>query len=64
MNEDLYSSKEIASIPIDIENTTIGREISSLVNCVSGIDTLQPYGFVSLRVIIKMANVLMFKHDI
>jgi hypothetical protein len=40
LNEELYSSKMVKEIPIDIENTFIGREMSCLIECISGLETI------------------------
>lgn len=46
-------------IPIDIENTEIGKDIDTLLKCVSGVDTIEPYGDVSFRLLARIADVLM-----
>lgn len=38
--------------------------MSSLLNCIDGSDSLLPYTDVSLRIIIRMADVLMARHKI
>lgn len=37
--------------------------MNSLIECISGIDTIQPYGDVALRIIMRMADVLMYRHE-
>ena len=59
MNEELYSSSWVTRIPIDIENTLMGKEMSCLIDCIAGVDTIQPYCDVSFRVINRIADVLM-----
>ena len=49
--------------PIDIENSIIGRDMNVLIECISGVDTIQPYCDVSLRIIMRMADVLMYRHS-
>jgi hypothetical protein len=62
-NEDIYSSKMIKRIPIDIETTMFGREMNTLIECVSGVEAVEAYSDVSLRVIMRMADILMFRHS-
>jgi hypothetical protein len=62
LNEERYSSPRIEKIPIDIENSFIGRDIICLVDTLRGSDTLEAYSDVSLRVLMRMADVLMFRH--
>lgn len=38
--EDLYSSETVKTVPIDIENTIIGKEMNSLIDCISGNNTI------------------------
>jgi hypothetical protein len=38
--EDLYSSEVVKLVPIDIENTIIGKEMNSLIDCISGSNTI------------------------
>ena len=40
-----------------------GREIHTLSECVSGVDALEAYSDVSLRVIMRMADILMYRHS-
>lgn len=58
MNEDLKSSARINSIAIDIENTLIGNDMSCLINTIKGVQSIHPYSDVSVRVLMKMADVL------
>jgi hypothetical protein len=46
-----------------MENTTLGRNMNSLIDTISGNDTIQPYCDVSLRVFIRIADILMFRHS-
>ena len=62
-NEDNYSSKLVKSIPIDIETTMFGREMQPLIECISASDSPEAYGDVSLRVIMRMADILMYRHS-
>ena len=57
----MYSSEQINDLSIDIETTHIGSEINCLIEGLSGLETLQPFSNVSLRVIMRMADVLMGK---
>jgi len=38
--EDMFSSDTVKSVPIDIENTIIGKEMNSLIDCISGQNTI------------------------
>ena len=62
-NEDKFSSKMIKRIPIDIETTMFGREMYTLIDCISGVDAVEAYSDVSLRVIMRMADILMYRHS-
>ena len=65
-NEDLYSLSQVQTIPIDIESTKLGREMSCLVNTLQtkrNSPALEPYSDVSLRVIMRMADLLMYCHE-
>lgn len=64
ISEDRFSTERVKQLPIDIENSIIGREIRHLMEVISGGETLQPYSDVSLRLIMRMADVLMFRHHI
>jgi hypothetical protein len=62
-NEEEFSTARVKRIPIDIENSYIGRGMNCLVDCLDGTDCLSPYTDVSLRVIMRIADVLMNKHE-
>lgn len=62
INEDLFSSDQVKLIPIDIENTCIGRDINCLMDTISGISLIQPYGDVAVRVLMRMADILQSRH--
>ena len=62
-NEEWYSTARVKRIPIDIENSHTGRQMNCLIDCIDGSDSLSPYSDVSLRVIMRMADVLMCKHQ-
>jgi len=49
----------VKEVPVDIENTCIGREMSCLIETLQGANAIQPYGDVSFRVISRMADILM-----
>lgn len=59
ISEELYSSPQVKEVPVDIENTFIGRDMNCLIETISGVHTIQAYSDVSFRVISKMADVLM-----
>lgn len=46
-------------MPADLETSYIGQEISTLLDTISGVDSLQPYTDVSLRMLMSMADLLM-----
>ena len=52
----------VQKIPNDIENTLIGRDIGCLRGTLDGHDSLTPYNDTSLRVLMRMADVLMYRH--
>lgn len=58
INEEQHSSSVIGHVPIDIENSYLGRDVKSLLEAVSGQESVQPYGDVSFRIISKIADVL------
>ena len=62
MNEDNNSSQTIKEIPIDIENSNMGRSLQCLIDCISGNETIAPYSDVSLRVFMRLADILMYQH--
>lgn len=49
-------------MPIDIETTMLGREMHTLIECISGVESVEAYCDVSLRVIMRMADILMYRH--
>ena len=62
INEDACSSTMISTVPCDIEVTTMGRDIQTIINCFSGSETVHPYSDVSLRLIMRMADLLKGNH--
>lgn len=50
----------VSRVPIDIETSFIGRDMNCLIDMVSGVETVSPYSDVALRVIMRMADLLMF----
>lgn len=58
INEEFHSSEQVKIVPIDIENTYMGREINCLLETIAGVESVQPYSDVSFRVISKIADVL------
>ena len=57
--EDRKSTDMIEKFPIDIESTYIGKEVNTLLDCISGIETVSPYSEVSFRILARIADVLM-----
>jgi len=51
----------LAKIPVDLENTYLASKFEFLKNVISGNgnDNLEPYNYVSFRVLVKIANLLM-----
>ena len=62
MREDINSTQTIKEIPIDLESTNMGRSIQCLIDCISGNETIEPYSDVSLRIFMRMADILTFQH--
>ena len=62
ISEELYSTWRVTKIPIDIENSMLGREMNTLIPCISGSETIAPYCDVSLRIMMRIADILMFSH--
>ena len=58
INEDRKSTNRIKDIPIDIESTYIGKEVNTLLDCISGIETISPYSDVSFRILSRIGDVL------
>jgi hypothetical protein len=58
MNEDLYSSSSINEIPVDIENTICGEQMTALIETISGINSIQPYCDVALRILMRIADLM------
>ena len=57
MNEDYHSSDRVKRLPIDLESSIIGMRIECLLNTLQ--KALNPYCDVSLRVIMRIADILM-----
>ena len=62
INEDRCSSPKIKTIAIDIETSMIGRDMNALLNTFTGMHSISPYSDVSLRVLIRIADMLMCRH--
>lgn len=54
----------MSKYPIEIEETWIGRTIDVLIYAVTGVDSIEPYNYVSFRILQRMADILMNKIDI
>lgn len=50
-NEENCTSSAFMKFPIEIEQTWLGRQFEVLMNTLTGKDSLEPYTFVSFRVI-------------
>lgn len=59
MNEDEKSTIVVKEIPIDIENSYMGKEITCLIECISQNESISAYSDVSFRVLSRIADVLM-----
>jgi hypothetical protein len=62
-NEDLYSSSKVNTCPIDLENTWIARQIPVLMETFQDQDYIEPYSDVSLRILMRIGDILMFRHE-
>jgi hypothetical protein len=62
LKEASFSSPLIQNIPIDIENSLIGKDMGCLLDTLGGSESLLPYCDTSLRVIMRMGDVLMYRH--
>jgi hypothetical protein len=40
ISEDIFSSNRVKSIPIDIENSMLGRDINTMMETITGNDTI------------------------
>ena len=58
MSEENFSTSKVLTTPVDIENSNLGREMSYLINCLGDKESLTPYSNVSLRVMMRVADVL------
>ena len=47
----------VKDVPVDIENTCIGREMNCLIETLQGASVVKTYGDVSFRVISRIAYV-------
>lgn len=51
-------------VPVEIEDTWMGRNMDVLISSVTGADSIEPYNYVSFRVLQRMADVLMNKVEL
>ena len=59
MEQNFTLSNEFKQVPIEIETTDLGNHFVDLKSCISmGYLSLEPYNYVSFRVIHQMANLL------
>lgn len=58
------TSYEMMKYPIELEETWLGRNMDVLIFAVTGVDSIEPYNYVSFRLLQRMANILMNKIDI
>ena len=61
--EDVCSSKKVCTIPIDIENTQIGRDVINILETFTGNEAIEPYSDVSCRLMMRIADILMNRHE-
>ncbi len=62
MKKSLFYEEQLMKnypIPIDIENTYIGRNMEYLFRCMAGNESLEPNSIVSYRIISRIADLLM-----
>ena len=57
--EERFSTLRCVDRPADLETSLIGHDISALLETVSGVESLQPYTDVSVRMLMSMADLLM-----
>ena len=62
INEDEKSSEKVKQVPLDIENSFYGRHMNALLETISGNETIEPYCDVALRVLIRIADILLYRH--
>ena len=58
LNEDSFSSIKSKKVPCDIETTSMGDDMAAIINCFSGAETVAPYSDVSLRLMMRVADLL------
>jgi hypothetical protein len=63
INEDTHSSATIHEVPVDLENTSVAHSAQCLIEVISGKDSILPYRDVSLRVMMRMADILQAAHE-
>ncbi len=63
INDDENSEPKSCFLPVDLENTHIGKELNTLIECFTGVDSVRPYSHVSLRILIQIADILSFKNS-
>jgi hypothetical protein len=59
----MNTSYELSKYPIEIEATWLGRSIDVLMFSMTGPDSINPFNYVSFRVIQRMADILMNEFD-
>ena len=55
---------DMMKYPVEIEETWLGRNMDVLIYTVTGTDSIEPYNYVSFRLLQRMADILMNKVDI
>lgn len=61
ITEEVNASERAAKLPCALEMTHLGREVSTLLECFTGPETVGPYSHVCLRLIMRIADLLMGK---
>ena len=56
--EEIYTYESHRKIPIEVEMTEIGRNFQELRHALTGAESVQPYTYVSIRVIQRIADIL------
>lgn len=63
-NEDLFASPTTCECPIDIENTALTlNNIQVLIDMIQDPDCFEPYCHTFLRILMRIADILMFRND-
>lgn len=62
--EENFTSHAMMRYPIEIEDTWLGRNMDVLIYALTGTDSIEPYNYVSFRVLQRMGDILMDRIDL